>query len=585
VRLLQSEEAFCGLYGNTGRFNFSVARILGLCLLQELNGFSDQKGLDTFGFDARWQYALDVTAEEAYLSRRSLVEFRSRLVRVDPKMTLMRGVFERISQKAIERVGLSMSEQRADSTHIQSNIHSKGRLALFMDVTEAFLKSLTEEDYRRVPAHIRAWYEKESNGWFGLWNASERKVKVGQLGRYMYRLLECFSKDDAVVKSKAYQLLKRLFEEQCEVIAPNRVESTDEGDDDSNRSDECSSESEATPTEWDETDEKDSGERVKVKRSPKGGDTLQSAYDTDASYGHKGRGYSVHVTETCNNPDTPEIITDYEVHGAARSDVGKASDILDRLEQSGRSPEKLFVDGGYPTVESAYDIIEQRGIALVAPVHRGPMDAAVMGRTQFEFDKEGHVVSCPEGHPAIDHKRLSNNSTARTLHAVFDGDTCRQCPKLEICPVRAPNHRKKGDSPRETSGNFRLEITPELRLRDDMLLKQQTDEWKEDYKIRSGVEATMSELKRGYGMARLRVRGLSRVHFAVVCKVIACNIKRWWRASRPFGTDNTPRSTGLPSRLDIIWMGLYSMLRGTNPKSEYFHVFPQNIYSALKSAA
>jgi len=345
--LLQSEEAFCGLYGNTGRPNFSVARILGLCLLQELNGFSDQKGLDTFGFDARWQYALDVTAEEAYLSRRSLVEFRSRLVRVDPKMTLMRGVFERISQKAIERVGLSMSEQRADSTHIQSNIHSKGRLALFMDVTEAFLKSLSEGDYRRVPAHIRQWHEKESNGWFGLGNVSERKVKVGQLGRYMYRLLECFSKDDAVVKSKAYQLLKRLFEEQCEVIAPNRVESTDEGDDDSNRSDECSSESEATPTEWDETDEKDSGERVKVKRSPKGGDTLQSAYDTDASYGHKGRGYSVHVTETCNNPDTPEIITDYEVHGAARSDVGKASDILDRLEQSGRSPEKLFVsDGG-----------------------------------------------------------------------------------------------------------------------------------------------------------------------------------------------------------------------------------------------
>jgi len=239
----------------------------------------------------------------------------------------------------------------------------------------------------------------------------------------------------------------------------------------------------------------------------------------------------------------------------------------------------------YPTVESAYDIIEQRGIALVAPVHRGPMDAAVMGRTQFEFDKEGHVVGCPEGHPAIDHKRLSNNSTARTLHAVFDGDTCRQCAKLEICPVRAPNHRKKGDSPRETSGNFRLEITPELRLRDDMLEKQQTDEWKEDYKIRSGVEATMSELKRGYGMARLRVRGLSRVHFAVVCKVIACNIKRWWRASRPFGADNTPRSTGLPTLLDIFWMRLYSMLRGTNPKSDYIPMILLNTYSTLKSAA
>jgi hypothetical protein len=424
--LLRSEEDFAALYGVTGRPNFSVARILGLCFLQELSGLSDQEALDAFGFDARWQYALDVTEEEAYLSRRSLVEFRSRLVRADPEMTLMRGLFDLIAKTAIDRMGISFSEQRGDSTHIQSNIHTKGRLALFMDV-------------------------------------------IG---------------------------------------------------------------------------------------------TLQSAYDPDASYGHKGQGYSVHVTETCNNPDTPEIITDYEVHGAARSDVGKAPDMLDRLKKADRSPEKLFVDGGYPTVESAYDIIKRRGIELKAPVHRGPMDPAVMGRDRFEFGDDGHVVSCPEGHPAIDHKILSNNSTARTLHAVFDGDICRQCPKLETCPVRAPNHRKKGESPRETSGNFRLEITPELRLRDDMLQEQQTPEWKDDYKIRSGIEATMSELKRGYGLAKLRVRGLSRVHFAVVCKLVACNIKRWWRATRAAGSGDTPRSTEPTSPPETIWPRWCSIRRG-----------------------
>ena len=40
--LLESEEDFATLYGITGRPNFSVARILGLCFLQELNGFSDR---------------------------------------------------------------------------------------------------------------------------------------------------------------------------------------------------------------------------------------------------------------------------------------------------------------------------------------------------------------------------------------------------------------------------------------------------------------------------------------------------------------------------------------------------------------
>ena len=76
----------------------------------------------------------------------------------------MRSVFNRITEAAIEKMSISFAEQRLDSTHIQSNIHAKGRLALFMDVIGVFLKSLDEENYHRVPAHIRQWHEKESNG-------------------------------------------------------------------------------------------------------------------------------------------------------------------------------------------------------------------------------------------------------------------------------------------------------------------------------------------------------------------------------------------------------------------------------------
>ena len=97
--------------------------------------------------------------------------------------------------------------------------------------------------------------------------------------------------------------------------------------------------------------------------------------------------------------------------------------------------------------------------------------------------------------------------------------------------MRAPNNRKRGSHPRDTSGNFRLEVTPQLRLRDQMYADQQTDHWKKRYKIRSGIEATMSELKRSHGLGQLRVRRAAKVCFAVACKVIACNIKRWARAS------------------------------------------------------
>ena len=79
-------------------------------------------------------------------------------------------------------------------------------------------------------------------------------------------------------------------------------------------------------------------------------------------------------------------------------------------------------------------------------------------------------------------------------------------------------------------GDFRLEITPEIRLRDHMYALQQTTEWKDRYKIRAGIEATNSELKRAHGIGRLRVRRIAKVCFAVACKVIACNIKRWAKA-------------------------------------------------------
>ena len=42
------------------------------------------------------------------------------------------------------------------------------------------------------------------------------------------------------------------------------------------------------------------GNDVQVKKKTEG-PTLQSPYDPDASYGHKGTGYSLHITETCNN--------------------------------------------------------------------------------------------------------------------------------------------------------------------------------------------------------------------------------------------------------------------------------------------
>jgi hypothetical protein len=130
---------------------------------------------------------------------------------------------------------------------------------------------------------------------------------------------------------------------------------------------------------------------------------------------------------------------------------------------------------------------------------------------------------------------------------------------LDQCPVRAPNHRNRGCQARNTVGDFRLEITPEIRLRDHMYFIQQTTEWKDRYRIRSGIEATNSELKRSHGIGKLRVRRAVKVCFAVACKLIACNIKRWAKAH---AAQEGPLQSFLSSifgRLKIFQTGLSKM--------------------------
>ena len=497
--LFRNEDRYAMLYGKTGRPNFSVARLVGLCLLQEFNSLSDQKALDAYGFDIRWRYALDVCDDEDYLSRRSLVEFRHRLAEKDPEMNLVRGIFDNIRDSAIKKLGLSARDQRIDSTLVISNIHTRSRLDLFSKTLSLFLKSLPKAKFSRIPKPIQKWHKSESEGWFGM-GPAEQKVKLVELARYIYKLILIFEKDKEVKDTEPYQILERLFQEQCEVKKKSSTK-------------------------------KRSAKNVEVLVKKKTeGESLQSPYDPDASYGHKGSGYSAQITETCNNPGKPEIITDYEVHGAARSDIAKMLPAINRLESTGLKPEALFADGGYPSVPSALEVIE-KGIDFVSPVNRSRLPDDIMGRDRFKFDPDGFVIKCPQGHSPIDHRILSaNNSTRRSLHAIFDGDICRSCKALDQCPVRAPNHRCRGCRPRDTVGDFRLEITPELRLRDQMYSNQQTTEWKDRYKIRSGIEATMSELKRTHGIEKLRVRRAVKVCLAVACKLIACNIKRWAKA-------------------------------------------------------
>jgi hypothetical protein len=57
--------------------------------------------------------------------------------------------------------------------------------------------------------------------------------------------------------------------------------------------------------------------------------------------------------------------------------------------------------------------------------------------------------------------------------------------------------------------------------------EQETSDFKERYKIRSGIEATISEADRLTGFKRIWTRGKERVTTVVFMKALAINIKRF----------------------------------------------------------
>jgi hypothetical protein len=557
--LLSAEGEFADLYvDGSGRPNWSIARMLGILLLQEMHDASDQSALDALTFDTRWQHALDIKPDLAQLSRRSLVDFRARLQRADPELERIRGLFDRILLAARNDLGISTEQQRIDSTHIVSNIRIRGRADLFTKTLRHFLTGLRRghpDLFASLDEELREWAERSYEGWFARSDANARRQAFDQVVRWCDEVLLRFANDKAISQDERFVLLKRLFEEQCRIDEVDTPDGTGE-----KPAALPAPEDERPPDDDDEppaakvrTANQKKRRRKAAKRNTKsrtipvddgraitlkgpsevGGASLQSPFDPDAGYGHKGSGYSVHIAETCNNPGT-ELLTDFSVCPANLNDQGQAAQSVERLQRNCIRPDKFFADSGYVTTK-ALEQAENDEYELYGPVLTTKLPDGWIGRNAFTIDPSTRqVLLCPEGHPPLRHGlRFSDNEPHPTLHAWFDGQECRPCPLLGRCAVRKPNNGK--------AGNFHLELIPRLVARDKRLAEQADSGWWEEYSIRGGIEATHSELKRAHGLGRLRVRGRKAVGLAVALKLTACNIKRWARAAAAAAVWKAPR--------------------------------------------
>jgi hypothetical protein len=241
--------------------------------------------------------------------------------------------------------------------------------------------------------------------------------------------------------------------------------------------------------------------------------SLQSPSDPDVTYGHKGKGYEVQVAETCVEDNPFQVITAVDVNGANESDQHQVKPVLEQTERTcGEAPDEMHGDASYASGDNIVMAREDHGTELKAPIGSKESCKSI-SVTGFEFSEDGtEVLFCPLGQTPVRHQP---SRSGKAVLAVFSPSQCKFCNLRRECPTQ---RRRDGRHLRFTKSDAAV-----ARRR----VEQKTTEFKERHKVRSGIEATNSELKRRHGLGKLRVRGRPRVKLSVRMKAMALNFKRY----------------------------------------------------------
>jgi len=496
--LLANEQIFRPLFcEDNGRPNKPVAATLGVLILKETFDLTDEAALDNFEFNNAWQYALEVDPEEAHLCQKTLHNFRVKMSAAEEQGVLTySALFDEIVRAIIRDQGLKVGKQRLDSTHIRSNMAVLTRLGLFTHTITAFLKKLNKQHPRLFAALPQGILQRylEREGYFADSPSSDSRRRLSQCAADLWRLVDRFRDHRSVSGMPSYLRLKRLLEEQCVI------------EDDA-------------PTDPDGDGPEGVPVRLKNPKKETIPPTSLQGSDDDATYGHKGKGYQAQVAETCDRENPMQVVTHASTEGAHESDQHAPPRVLDDLEQKDCKPDTLLADTNYGRGQNIVDAAE-RGVDLVSP-SCGPKPKADEGDfilDDFMFSSDGQRIEhCPMGQEPVEQGACGQDRR----YARMDAKRCGRCSWPGHCPAR-----------RSDRATVTLTWSPSAGATSARRHRERTKEFKDGYRLRSGIEATNSEYKRLYGGGRLRVRGSPAVTRTVKFKLMALNIRRWTQPAR-----------------------------------------------------
>lgn len=486
-----------------GRPSKDLHIVIGVLVLQQLHDLSDAATVEALAFNMTWHHALDVRTEaDCYFCEKTLRNYRRLFI----AQGLDEVLFRRLTDRLVRAFVVDTSRQRMDSTALRSAMRSLTRLGIVVETISKFARELARFDpalHARIDGElIRRYVDREGAGCFSNTAPSTSRRRLDEAGRDLFCLVDQF-KATAAADLPAFALLEQVLDEQFEIA---------EGKDDD------------TPC------------AVAIPRKP--GDMpcdgVCNPADPDASYNaHRGLGYMAQIVETYaedDGPDTgtdprpPDLITHVAVHKMTVHDRCPAThacmcerghrlpDALDDLATRSLTPKVLLADSHYGSAENIA-LAEEGSVGLTAPAQTAK--GRCSGRLtleDFRLDEGGLVLKCPN-----DIAPVSTSAASAKLQARFDLSICRECPEKTRCPMQAAKH----------DGQFaRFQYTPTRAENQKRRVYESSEVFREIYRWRAGIEATMSRLKYQMNLAHLRIRGMPAMRYTVNLRALGLNIRR-----------------------------------------------------------
>jgi transposase len=515
------DEDFTALFPAWGQPALSPWRLALVTIMQFRENLADRQAAEAVRARIDWKYLLSLELTDPGFDFSVLSEFRDRL--------LAGSAAELLLDKLLERCrGLHLltarGQQRTDATHVLAAIRVLNRLELVAETLRAALNAVATV----APGWLQAvtplaWYERYSR------RIEESRLPKGQAEREAYAHTvgeDGFLLLDALETAEAPEGLRELpnIDALRQTWQRHYDRTVDEAMAAGEGAQRCV--------------------RFKTNRElPPATEGIESPYDADARYRHKRdtswTGYMVHVSETCEST-APHLLTHVHTTAATVHEAQCTTPIQQALIEKELPPREHFVDAAYVSAALLVHSRDEQGITLRGPTRPSQgwqmQVAGAYTIEQFTVDWERQQVCCPQGKWATSwHERVEPDGRPYIV-AAFRRQDCQACLARPLCTQAQQQGRQ-----------LRLPPQDQYEALTAARAWYASEEGIERYQQRAGVEGTLSQGVRAFGLRRTRYRGLPKTHVQHIATAAAINIDRIvaWLDARPRAQTRTSRFAAL----------------------------------------